>query len=105
MSLRTIALALAAALSIAIVWAGLTANFWESFGRIIADPWGIVTLLDLYIGFIVASVLIYVVERGRIIAWVVIVPMFFLGNVITALWLAWRATKLLGLVSRQPDVV
>jgi hypothetical protein len=95
MTIRTLCLVLAVILLAAIGWAALTANFWESFGRIIADPWGVVTLIDLYIGFILISIVIYAVERGRFVAWLVIVPTFFIGNVIPALWLAWRAARLL----------
>ncbi len=103
MSLRLTGIVLAAILTAAIIWAFLTASFWESFGRIIVDPWGIVTLIDLYAGFVVSSVFILAIERGRWFAWALIIPIFLLGNVVTALWLAWRAAKLAGMLSRQPE--
>jgi hypothetical protein len=103
MPIRTIILALAGLLLAAIAWAAYSANFFESFGRIIADPWGIVTLIDLYLGFILISVVVHAVERGRLIAWLVIAPTFFLGNVVTALWLVWRAPRILAMVRLQAE--
>jgi hypothetical protein len=99
MLIRPIAILLALALTAAIVWAFMTASFSASFGWMIRDPWGIVSLLDLYIGFVITSVLVFVIEKGRPIAWAVILPTFFLGNVVTAFWLAWRAPMLLDAAS------
>ena len=95
--LRLAAAMLAAGLVATIVWAGMNANFRESFGRIIADPWGVVSLVDLYIGFIIAAVVIVIFERKKSVAALWVVPVFFLGNIVTAIWLAWR---LPGLVRR-----
>jgi hypothetical protein len=100
-TLAVLGLALAAALTALIIWAFFAADFWSSFGAITADPWGIVSLADLYIGFVVTSVVMFAVERGRPFVWLIIIPVFFLGNVVTALWLAWRAGLLLRLASRQ----
>jgi hypothetical protein len=88
-------LALAAALTGAILWAFTAADFWESFGRIVADPWGVVSLVDLYVGFVLFAMVIYAVERGRPIAFAFILPTFLLGNVVPAVWLAYRAGRLL----------
>jgi hypothetical protein len=103
MILRVTGLALAIALTATIFWAVGAASFSESFGRIIADPWGIVTLVDLYTGFIITSVLMFVIERGRPWVWLVIVPTFFLGNVVPALWMAYRAALLLQMNRRQAE--
>ncbi len=92
--LRLAAAAMAAGLVAIIVWAGMNANFWDSFGRIVADPWGIVSLVDLYLGFIVASVVIVLFERNIGVAAIWVVPVYFLGNIITAIWLAWRLPEL-----------
>ena len=92
--LRLAAAMLAAGLFATIVWAGMNANFRESFGRIIADPWGVVSLVDLYIGFIIAAVVIVIFERKKSVAALWVVPVFFLGNIVTAIWLAWRLPEL-----------
>jgi len=72
-----------------ILWAIGASNFGAALGAIVAEPWGIVTLIDLYLGFIVASVVIGSVERSwRAVYW--IVPVYFFGNIVTALWLVLR---------------
>lgn len=92
--LRLAAAFMAAGLVAIIIWAGMNANFWDSFGRIVADPWGVVSLVDLYLGFVVASAVIVIFERniGAAVFWVV--PVYFLGNIVTAIWLAWRLPEL-----------
>jgi hypothetical protein len=96
--IRPLFTALAIGLTTLIIWAALSASFSQSFGLIIADPWGIVTLVDLYLGFIVISVVIYAIEPDKRIAWAMIVPLYFLGNIVTAGWLAWRGA---GWLKRQ----
>jgi len=72
-----------------IIWAMTVSNFGAAFGMIIAEPWGVVTLIDLYTGFVFASVLIAFIERDwRAGLW--IAPIYFLGNIVTALWLVLR---------------
>jgi hypothetical protein len=42
-----------------IVWASMNANFGESFSAITADPWGIVSLVDLYLGFLIFAAFVF----------------------------------------------
>ncbi len=42
-------------LAAAIVWAFGKADFWASGAQIVANPWGLVTLIDLYAGFIITG--------------------------------------------------
>jgi hypothetical protein len=88
--IRAILLAAAAALLCAILWAATKANLWTSFGSIIADPWGIVTLVDLYSGFLFAAVLIWLTEPRRSLAIGLVALTLVLGNIITLAWLALR---------------
>lgn len=88
--LRTALAACALTLVVLILWALASASFGASFSAIAADPWGVVTLVDLYLGFLVAAVFIATFEnRGA--ALILIVLLLVLGNVVAALWLAWRA--------------
>ncbi len=93
------------ALAAAIVWAMGEKSLWDSFPAIVADPWGLVTIIDLYIGFVLMAIVIAVVEPvwWRAALW--ILPMPFLGNLVPALWLVLRAGHLVRLARRAPDGV
>jgi hypothetical protein len=93
--LRIALISTALVLAGAIILAGLNANLWTSFGRIIADPWGVVTLVDLYAGFLVAGVVIWCVEPRKGLAVVLILLTPFLGNLVTLPWLALRGLPIL----------
>nr|WP_210260404.1 DUF1475 family protein [Hongsoonwoonella zoysiae] len=83
-------------LSALIAWAFATdAPFWESFGAVAANPWGLVGLADLYLGFLVSAIVIALVEGNRISAAAWIVALFFLGNIASAIWLALRLRRLI----------
>lgn len=76
----------------AILWAGFVArsSLGDGFSAIIAEPWGIVTLIDLYVGFVLIAILIGVIERRWWVAALWIAPLPFLGNIVPALWLVVR---------------
>ena len=89
-----------ALIAVAIVLTGLIisamgqANLLESFAPIAADPWGLVSLIDLYAGFLAAAVLVWLLEPDKRLRWLVIVPLFVLGNPILLIWLALRLPTL-----------
>lgn len=89
MTLRILFTLLALALLGLIAWAFGQAPFWDSVARVVADPWGLVMLGDLYAGFVAATALFFLVEK-RGVAVVLFVALMILGNVVTLLWLAWR---------------
>ncbi len=78
-----------------ILWAAYIADFKASLGLILHDPWGIVTLIDLYSGLIFAGFVIYILEGRRPISLLWMVSSFFLGNIVTAVWLVLRGPHLL----------
>jgi hypothetical protein len=96
--LRLCLIAAAAILSGAILWASLEAPFFAGFGAVLANPWVVVSLIDLYAGFLFASVAIWLLEPDRRIAAVLILLTFVLGNVVTLIWLALRG---LGALTRR----
>ena len=55
-----------------------------------AQPWTVVTLIDLYLGFIICAVLVVLVEKNRFVALFWAAPIFVLGNVWTAIWFVIR---------------
>jgi hypothetical protein len=85
----------ALALAATIPWAMASGGpILAAAGRIVAEPWGAVMLVDLYAGFLAASALFLLVER-RATAIGLIVALMVLGNVVTLLWLALRGWTLL----------
>ena len=94
---RIIAALGAIALAFAIVWAGLTAgqSLSEAVGWLVSEPWGVVSLIDLYLGFVLIAILIWVFEPNKLIALAFILPLPILGNVWSAVWLAWRLGRLM----------
>lgn len=56
----------------------------------LAEPWGIVTLADLYLGFVLAAGIIIVLEPHRMAGILWGVSVIILGNVITAAWIVFR---------------
>ncbi len=88
-ALRAALVLLSLGLAAMILSASGSASFTASFGAVLADAWGRVAIADLYLGFLMLAAIIALVERrGRAIAW--IVALFVLGNVVGALWLAFR---------------
>jgi hypothetical protein len=89
--LRFVFLAAAFVLAAAIVWAMATASFSASFAKIANDPWGVVTLIDLYAAFLVSGFLIWRFEPSRPLALGLMVLTLGLGSLVPLFWLAFRA--------------
>jgi hypothetical protein len=102
---RIIAALGAIALAAAIVWASLTAgqSLSEAVGWLVSEPWGVVSLIDLYLGFVLIAILIWVFEPNKLIALVFILPLPILGNVWSAVWVAWRLGQALTRTQRTAD--
>ncbi|MCR9129249.1 MAG: hypothetical protein NXI12_06980 [Alphaproteobacteria bacterium] len=84
-------------LAAAIVWAILTAgqSLSEAVAWLTSEPWGVVSLIDLYLGFFLIGVAIWLFEPNKAIAVAFIAPLPFLGNVWAAIWFAWRIAAVL----------
>ena len=86
---RIASLLFAAILAIAIIWAMGQKPIGESFSQMVRDPWGIVTLIDLYWGFIAFALIVAWFEKPWV-AGLLFVLLCVLGNVVSMLWLAFR---------------
>jgi hypothetical protein len=82
-------------LAAAIFWAIGKADFWASGAALVANPWGLVTLVDLYAGLIVTGLLVSGLERWKAWTFALMLVSFLLGNVVYAAWGAWRGAHLL----------
>jgi hypothetical protein len=77
-----------------IIWAFGAGDFGASFSAILADPWGIVALADLYLGFLLFAFMIAGFESSPLRAVIWIVALVILGNTVSAIWLALNAPQL-----------
>ena len=83
---------LAAGLAALIAWAMSVDGraLPEILSALLAQPWVVVTLADLYIGFFVSAATILLFERRLWVGLFWALPVFVLGNVWTAVWLFLR---------------
>jgi len=81
----------------AILYAFVAGDFATEGAWITSHPWGIVSLVDLYVGFIIFSMWIVYREKSPVAAVVWVVLMMILGNWTAALYV------LLALVKSQGD--
>jgi len=90
-----------------VIWA-FTANqelhgtFFDQFAVVTTLPWGVVSLADLYIGFLFFAVIVFLTERSWLVAALWAAPIFILGNIWAALWLVIRLPHLAKQLSK-PD--
>jgi hypothetical protein len=102
MSVRPVFTVLLLILSGAIVWALLSASLGESLARTLADPWGVVMLIDLYAGFAIMIALYALMERPAVVV-ILALATLVLGNVVPLGWLLWRGwSRLSTLRSENP---
>jgi hypothetical protein len=92
----------------AILWASFAGadvhgTFFDQVGVVTTLPWGIVTLADLYLGFVLFAVIVFIAERSWLSATLWSLPLLFLGNIWAALWLVLRLPSLLRRLNR-PDL-
>jgi hypothetical protein len=93
MVFRSVVAAAGAVLTALIIRAIQSGDFWAAGKWLTTDIWGIVTLSDLYLGLFIAALAMGLSEKGlAAVFW--IVPLPFLGNIWTALWVVVRFPEL-----------
>ena len=75
-------------------------DFFAEGSAIYAMWWGKTTLVDLYLGFVITAVVMGLVEKTLAARLFWIVPLFFLGNVWSALWFALKLPRIASMLSR-----
>ena len=63
---------------------------WSGFDRVLAEPWGMVTFLDVMLGAVCMSAVILSQEADKRVAVLWAAPIFMLGHVVSAAWLVFR---------------
>lgn len=82
-----------------ILWAffamrDLHGGFFDQFAVVTTLPWGVVSIADLYLGFLLFSAIVFLTERSWLVAVLWAAPVFLLGNVWAALWFVIRLPDL-----------
>lgn len=90
-----------------VIWAAtsmqdLHGTFFDQLAVVTTLPWGVAALADLYIGFVLFAVIVFLTERSWVIAALWAAPVFILGNLWAALWLVIRLPHLAKQLSK-PD--
>jgi hypothetical protein len=88
-----VSVALLAALIGSIVWAAGQESLGDGFRKLLAHPWGVVTLVDLYGGFFFVGAWLFAIERNRAALVIWLVLLFFFGNATTLFYLTLRVRK------------
>lgn len=99
--IRLLFLILTLVLTVLIIWAFRAGDFGGAGAFLTQQPWGIVTLFDLYFGFVIVAVVIAWTERKILPCVFWITPLFVLGNVWAGLWLILRGGKLYKALTRS----
>lgn len=89
-----------------VLWAafakqGLHGAFMDQLNVLLTLPWGIATLADLLLGFVLFATLVFVAERSWIAALFWATPVFVLGNMWAALWFVIRLPYLARQLSQR----
>lgn len=80
---------LLASLIAGVVYALSHGDFSSETSAMTAMPWGLVTIIDLYVGFILLSMWVYWREKAIAKSLAVSLLMMVLGNVITCLYILY----------------
>ncbi|MBI1188156.1 MAG: DUF1475 domain-containing protein [Alphaproteobacteria bacterium] len=94
------------ALFAVIVWAifgpDYHGDFLSQFQVIVTLPWGVVSLVDLYVGLLIFATIVFLTERSWLKAALWALPVFVLGNVWTAVWFVLRLPYLVERLTKDP---
>lgn len=76
----------------ALAYAFLAGDFSAEGKRLMAMPWGVLTVVDAYIGLTLFSGWVYWREAGSWQAWLWVIAILLLGNVLTCMYVLIAAS-------------
>lgn len=90
-----------------IIWAAtsmqdLHGTFLDQFAVVATLPWGLTSLVDLYVALTLIAVIMFLTERSWLVAALWAAPMLVLGSVWGAIWFVIRLPHLAKQLSK-PD--
>lgn len=81
------------AMSVALVYGFTVGDFFLDGGVIVNNPWGVVSLVDLYVGFSLFSLWVFVREPNKVLAIAWIVSIMVLGFFSGALYVFLQSMR------------
>ncbi|WP_299865880.1 hypothetical protein [uncultured Hoeflea sp.] len=84
-----------------IIYAIADGSFLVAGAWLTSEPWGLVTLADLYLGFVLSALVIWWFEPSPVKRLLWILPIPFLGNVWTVIWFILRLPHLRERLTRR----
>ncbi len=81
------------AMTAVLIYGFTVGNFSEDGAKILSNPWGIVSLVDLYVGFTLFSIWIVYREKSPIAAGIWVILMMTLGFFTGALYTLLALTR------------
>lgn len=91
---RAALVVLALGLAALCVRAAFLADFFASFAAVGANAWGLVGLVDLYLGFVLFTFVVVGFDGRRLATLLWVLGLWLLGNIVGAVWLAMRLPRL-----------
>jgi hypothetical protein len=91
---------LAVAFTAMIVWASFRGDLGAEFGAISNMPWGQVSLVDLYLGFLLYAGAVWLIEDKLTTKLFWALPVIVLGNAWSLVWVAVRWEAILARVRK-----
>lgn len=76
-----------------IIWAAAESSLSAGMRHLLADRWGIVTLVDIYAGVFAVACWIRVCERNTIVWLLWVLGMLGLGHLVSVAYLLYRCAK------------
>lgn len=77
-------------LLVGIVWAAMESGIDHGMQYLLAERWGVVTLIDIYVGAVIVALWMWVWERNRLVWLGWVLGLVFLGHLVTALYFLRR---------------
>tara|TARA_Y100001958_G_C21109385_1_gene456834 strand:+ start:465 stop:773 length:309 start_codon:yes stop_codon:yes gene_type:complete len=89
-TISKIIIAVAGLLFLVLCWNAYRSVGGSGFGRVLAEPWGLVTLADVMLGGVCMGAVIFAYEKQKRVALMWTLPIFLLGHVVSVAWLLLR---------------
>ena len=76
-------------MTLGLIYAFMYGDFFEDGGKLLRNPWGIMSMIDLYVGFTLFSMWIFFREKNLLVKIIWIIAMMILGFFTGALYIIY----------------